>query len=85
MERCESRTGGICTRPATWEHSVHAGNREAGRFLYHSYWCDEHAASVAEKRRQDRIAPPRMTRVASGDTVAAVDSRHVEGNDGRQG
>lgn len=60
MERCEGKTGGICTRVATWKHSVYAGNREAGRFLYHSYWCDEHAARVTEQRQRDRVAPPKM-------------------------
>jgi hypothetical protein len=85
MERCESRTGGACARPATWEHSVHAGNREGGRFLYHSYWCDQHAVSVAEKRQRDRIAPPRMTRIGSGDVATAAESRRAEDDDGRQG
>ena len=65
MERCEGKTGGICTRPATWKHSVHVGNREDGRFLYNSYWCDEHAQIVADRRRRDRVAPPRMTRIVA--------------------
>ncbi len=67
MERCESKTGGICTLPATWEHSVHAGNRAAGRLLYRSYWCDEHAEGVAERRRRDWLPPPRMMRLAQED------------------
>lgn len=64
MERCEGKAGGICTRDATWKHSIHAGNREDGRFLYNSYWCDEHAERVTQQRKQDWIAPPRMTRIA---------------------
>ena len=67
MERCESKTDGICRRPATWKQSVRAGNREAGRLLYHSYWCDEHAERVAQRRRQDWIAPPTMTRIDEGE------------------
>ena len=63
MEHCESKTGGACMRPATWKQSVHTGNGEAGRFLYYSYWCDEHAASILEKRRLDWSAPPSMTRM----------------------
>jgi hypothetical protein len=63
MERCESKTGGICTRPAIWKQSVHAGNREAGRLLYHSYWCDEHAQRVADHRRRDKLPPAEMTRI----------------------
>jgi hypothetical protein len=64
MARCEATTGGICRRPATWKHSVHVGNREAGRFLYDGYWCDEHAERVAEQRRRDRIPPPKLTWIA---------------------
>jgi hypothetical protein len=63
MEQCESRTGGICARPATWKQSVYAGNRESGRFLYHAYWCDEHAEGVAERRREEWVAPPEMARI----------------------
>ena len=63
MKRCESKTGGICARDATWRQSVHAGNREAGRFLCYAYWCDEHAERVADKRRGDLVAPPRMARI----------------------
>ena len=62
MEHCESKTGGACMRPATWEQSVRAGDRDAGRLLYHSYWCDEHAERVAAQRRQDRMAAPTMMR-----------------------
>jgi hypothetical protein len=61
MEQCEAKTGGACTQVATWKHSVHAGNREAGRLLYHSYWCDVHAKRVEDQRRRDRIPPPKMT------------------------
>ena len=63
MKRCEGKTGGVCTHPATWKHSIYAGNREAGRFLYASYWGHEHAKHVAEHRKQNRIAPPRMSRL----------------------
>ena len=64
MEQCESKSGGICTRAATWKQRVHAGNREDGRFQYHSYWCDEHAERIAEKRRVDWIAPAKMVRIS---------------------
>jgi hypothetical protein len=71
MERCEARTNGICTRPATWKQSVHTGVREAGRFLYYSYWCDEHAERIAEKRRRDWLSPPRMVRTGEPRAIAA--------------
>jgi len=60
MESCESKTGGICRRSATWKQAVHAGGRTAGRLLYHSYWCDEHAEIIAAKRRLDHMPPPMM-------------------------
>lgn len=63
MERCEGKTGGICMRAATWKHDVYAGNREGGRLLYHSYWCDEHAERIARKRQEDWVAPAKMTRI----------------------
>lgn len=64
MEQCEGKVGGICGRPATWKQIVHAGYREAGRFLMHSYWCDEHAERIIEKRRREWQAPPQMVRMA---------------------
>ena len=63
MNQCESKTGGICAQVATWKQSVHAGNREAGRLLFHSYWCDEHADRVTKKRSQDWASPPKMERI----------------------
>jgi hypothetical protein len=63
MEHCESKTGDVCMRPATWKQSVHAGKGEVGRLLYHSYWCDVHAERVAAKRREEWIAPAKMTRM----------------------
>jgi len=63
MKACESKTGGVCGRAATWKQSVHAGNREAGQFLFYSHWCDEHAEKIAEKRRTDWTAPATMARI----------------------
>jgi hypothetical protein len=63
MEQCEGKVGGICPRPATWKQIVHAGHREAGRFLMHSYWCDEHADNIIAKRRREWQAPPQMVRL----------------------
>jgi hypothetical protein len=60
MEQCESKVGGICPRPATWKQIVHAGHREAGRFLLHSYWCDAHADTIIAKRRREFLPPPQM-------------------------
>jgi hypothetical protein len=64
MQLCESKTGGICARDATWKQSVHAGRGEVGRLLYHSYWCDEHARRVAEHRKQGWLPPAKMTQIA---------------------
>jgi hypothetical protein len=61
MEQCESRVGGICARPATWKQTIHAGQRDQGRFLMHAVWCDEHADRVVQKRRRESLAPPQMT------------------------
>ena len=65
MEQCESKMGGVCAQSATWKQSVHAGQRESGRLLYHSYWCDEHAEKIAAKRRLNRVAPPTMVRIST--------------------
>lgn len=64
METCESKVGGPCTQAATWKQTVHAGHRDDGRFLMHSYWCDEHAAIIVERRRREWLPPPRMARLA---------------------
>jgi hypothetical protein len=66
MRQCESKTDGVCARPATWEQDVHAGNRDAGRLLYRSYWCDEHAERITQRRRQNWMPPPAMTRIDEG-------------------
>ncbi len=63
MKSCESKTGGICTQAATWKQSVYAGKGDAGRLLYHSYWCDEHAKRVTEHRKRDWMPPPKMTQI----------------------
>jgi hypothetical protein len=65
MEHCESKVGGICTREATWKQTVHAGQRDAGRFLNHSFWCDEHAESVTERRRREWLPPPKMVQMVA--------------------
>jgi hypothetical protein len=65
MKPCESKTRGICLRAATWKQTVHAGNRAAGRFLYHSYWCDEHAEIIAARRRLDFMPPPTMAPIVA--------------------
>lgn len=60
MEQCESKVGGVCGRLATWKQAVHAGQRPTGRVLLHSYWCDEHAAAIVERRRREWLAPADM-------------------------
>ena len=65
METCESKVGGTCTRPATWKQSVHAGNRDAGRFLLNSYWCDIHADSIVQRRKREFLPSPRMARLVA--------------------
>lgn len=63
MEQCQARTGGVCNQVATWKQSVHVGDRQDGRFLYYSYWCDEHAKRVAEHRKQNWVTPATMTQI----------------------
>ena len=64
MEHCESKTGGVCSRQATWKQSVYAGGRADGRVEYYSHWCDEHAESIAAKRRANWNTAATMTRIA---------------------
>ena len=65
VDQCDSKVGGICSRTATWKQAVHAGLRETGRILLHSFWCDEHAEKIVQKRKVDWQAPPDMARVAA--------------------
>jgi hypothetical protein len=65
MEQCESKFGGICGRPATWNQTVYAGPRDTGRVLLHSYWCDEHAEKIRQKRKIDWQTPPDMARLVA--------------------
>jgi hypothetical protein len=65
MEQCESKVGGICAQPAIWKQTVHAGPRDNGRFLMFSYWCDEHAGTIVQRRRREWLAPPRMARLVA--------------------
>jgi hypothetical protein len=60
MEQCESKVGGVCTRPATWKQTIHAGQRDQGRVLMYSLWCDEHAENIVLRRRREWLAPPAM-------------------------
>jgi len=64
MEQFESKVGGVCGRSATWKQAVHAGERVSGRILFHSYWCDEHADKITQRRRRDLVSPPIMARIA---------------------
>jgi hypothetical protein len=65
MDQCESKVGGICTRPATWKQSIHAGQRNTGRVLMYSNWCDEHAENIVQKRRREWLGAPDMTRLVA--------------------
>lgn len=60
MEQCESKVGGNCTRPAAWKQTIRAGQRDQGRILMYSNWCDEHAENIIQKRRREWLAPPEM-------------------------
>jgi len=62
---CESKVDGVCGRPATWKQAVHAGHRDSGRFLMFSYWCDTHAETIAQRRRREWLAPPRLSRLGA--------------------
>jgi hypothetical protein len=65
MDQCESKVGGICRREATWKQAVHADQRGTGRILLHSYWCDEHAEVIVQRRRREHLAPPDMMRLVA--------------------
>jgi len=65
MEQCESKVGGICGRPANWKQALHAGQRGSGRVLLHSYWCNEHASVIVERRRREWLAPADMVRLVA--------------------
>ena len=65
MEKCGATVGGACVRPATWRQDVHAGTGDQGPFVYHAYWCDEHATRIIEKRRVEWGTPPKMVRIAA--------------------
>lgn len=66
MDQCEGKIGGICQRPATWKQTVRAGNQPTGRVLLHSYWCDEHAEKIVQRRRRELLTPAQMERLVSG-------------------
>jgi hypothetical protein len=68
MEQCESKIGGVCGRPATWKQAVHAGERPSGRVLFHSYWCDDHAEKITQRRRREHALPPIMAPIAEATT-----------------
>ncbi len=65
MEKCGATVGGACVRPATWRQDVHAGMGDRGPFIYHAYWCDEHAHRITEKRRVEWGTPPKMARIVA--------------------
>jgi hypothetical protein len=68
MKQCESRVGGVCARPATWEQAIHAGQRDQGRILMYSVWCDEHADRIVQRRVRESLVPPQMTRLIAETT-----------------
>lgn len=74
MEQCQSKVGGACLRDATWVQAVRAGDRAAGRLLYSTYWCDEHAERVVERRKSNWISPAIMTRLVEDETPLEVES-----------
>ena len=63
MNVCQSKTDGVCIQAATWKQSVHAGAGETGRFLYDTYWCDDHAKRIEAHRKLNWVAPARMTAI----------------------
>ncbi|MFN0073001.1 MAG: hypothetical protein ACKVVP_16065 [Chloroflexota bacterium] len=76
MELCQARVGSICTETATWRQSVHAGDRPTGRVMYWTYWCDEHAKRVVERRRTNWLSPATMEPM-DGIAAALADSPHT--------
>ena len=74
MEQCQSEVGGACASEATWVQAVHAGDRVEGRLLYSTFWCDEHAKRVVERRKTNWIAAAIVTRLVEDDTPLAVES-----------
>lgn len=68
MEQCEGKVRGICGRAATWKQTVHAGRRETGHVLLRSYWCDEHAEAIVQKRRREWLPEPDMARLVAETT-----------------
>ena len=65
MERCGASGRDGCTRPATWKQDVYSGAGDRGRFIYHAYWCDEHAENIVQRRRREWLAPPHMDQMVS--------------------
>ena len=65
METCGASVHGGCTQPATWKQDVYSGAGDQGRFIYHAYWCDEHAERIKEKRRVERSVPPKMVQIVA--------------------
>jgi hypothetical protein len=65
MEKCGASVRGGCLQPATWKQDVYSGAGDQGRFIYHAYWCDEHAARIKEKRRVEWGAPPKMVQIVA--------------------
>ena len=65
VEQCEGKVGGICKRSATWKQTVHAGNQTAGRVLMYSYWCDEHAENIVQRRRREWLPAAHMEPMAT--------------------
>jgi len=74
MEHCQSKVGGACAREATWVQAVRAGDRAAGRLLYSTFWCDEHAQRVIERRKTNWITAAIMTQLVEEDTPLEVES-----------
>jgi len=70
MKTCQSRIGSICTREATWKQEVRAGDLPAGRVLYFSYWCDEHAQRIEKRRETEHVKPASMARMAEKTEVS---------------
>jgi hypothetical protein len=74
MELCQSKVGGACSREAAWVQAVRAGDRPTGRLLYSTYWCEEHAERVIERRKSNWITAADMTRIVDDDAPLEVES-----------